>query len=973
MGFDETPVIFSSTRHCYIKSTNKATDPQNLRVQFCNIRSVCNKINLVSEHLKSNKGIDLLFLTESWLSPNLPDSMVSYPGYNVMRCDRSLTRGGGVLLLYKDGLHVTRAIAPSQTDVDASNNYELVAVDVHCDSYKIRFCCFYVPPKSSQNVQLVKSLCSCMYNLSTLNMPVFFIGDFNFPNIDWHNFTTTNDLSHNLFLEFCQSNCLSQSIQEPTHQLGNILDLLLCNILANQLLLSTSIHPPLASSCDHSLISFSVRFPNTSSHYSTSQYPDFSKANFELINNHLISKDWSPIYDSSLPFQTVYNHFLSNIQQCIDDYVPTKTINNKKIRRRPKHIRQLLKQKLQRYKLYKKDKSFKTAYKEACTSYDLAVNSFYEKTEADLAKNHNSKKFYNYINKKLKSSSTIPPLLNDTGSFLFSDKEKADFLNASFQKNFTEDNKVPLNNTCRQSTTMASFIITETDVLQAVSKANDKLSRTPEGIPTYFIKRIISSIIKPLVYIFNCSLLYNVIPIQWKQAIVVPIFKKGSRSDPKNYRPISLTSSFSRIFESIVFDKVLSHLLSNNLLSSSQFGFLPNRSSCSQMIHCLSKWYQNFFNSQPTNVVYTDIAKAFDSVSHIKLIKVISSYNICPLITKWIENFLRNRYQKVAIGNVNSVSMRVVSGVPQGSVIGPLLFVIFFNDITACIDSTAPSLDGISLFADDAKLFSTDTNKLQHYVNNFISWTENHQLNVAAHKCFMISLKKPSASLNPTPVCINNSKIKSVNKIKDLGIFISEDLKWANHINFLFAKSSAVSYQILKLFKTKNIWTLLKLFKTYVRPHLEFNTPVWSPYLIRDVNKIERVQRNFTKQAFLRCGLSFVSYHDRLDKLNIKSLCYRRVKFDLVFMYKIIYGSSDLNFNDYFFFRNSHYNLRGNSHKIDTLHKFKSSQWSHTFFVRAVKAWNFLPDDVASSATLNSFKAKLNCLDLSPLVAVDSL
>lgn len=317
--------------------------------------------------------------------------------------------------------------------------------------------------------------------------------------------------------------------------------------------------------------------------------------------------------------------------------------------------------------------------------------------------------------------------------------------------------------------------------------------------------------------------------------------------------------------------------------------------------------------------------------------------------------------------------VEVLSGVPQGSVIGPLLFVIFFNDVTTCIDSNVSPLDGISLFADDAKFFSTDDNRLQHYANNLLSWTRNHQLNLAPHKCSIIHLKKSSLSSNPTQIFIDNNKINSVHKVKDLGIFISEDLQWSNHVNFVFGKASAISYQIRKLFKSKNIWTLLKLFKTYVRPHLEFNTPIWSPYLTRDINKIERVQRYYTKYACLRCGISFVSYQDRLDKLNIKSLYYRRVKFDLVFVYKIIYGLSDLNFNDFFTFRTSPYHMRGNSKKIDTLYKFCNNQWSHTFFNRVVKAWNFLPDEIASSQSLCIFKVKLKSLDLTPLINVDLL
>ena len=173
--------------------------------------------------------------------------------------------------------------------------------------------------------------------------------------------------------------------------------------------------------------------------------------------------------------------------------------------------------------------------------------------------------------------------------------------------------------------------------------------------------------------------------------------------------------------------------------------------------------------------------------------------------------------------------------------------------------------------------------------------------------------------------------------------------------------------KILKTFRSKNIWTYRKLLITYIRPKVEYNTPVWSLYLKDDIDKIERVQRDYTKRIFFRCGISFNSYEDRLNKLNIRSLRHRRVQFDLILLYKIIHGTSDLNFSDYFVFRQNPYNLRGNSHKIDTLQNYRSCQWSNTFFARVTKYWNLLPDDVASLPTLHTFKMKLKQLDLNPM------
>ena len=203
--------------------------------------------------------------------------------------------------------------------------------------------------------------------------------------------------------------------------------------------------------------------------------------------------------------------------------------------------------------------------------------------------------------------------------------------------------------------------------------------------------------------------------------------------------------------------------------------------------------------------------------------------------------------------------------------------------------------------------------------------------------------------------------------MKDLGITISSDLKWCNHVKNVVKNASFASHQLLKSIRTKNIWTLLKLYKTYIRPKLEFNTPVWCPYLNKDVDKIEGVQGRITKYIFLRCGTPFSSYEDRIFKLNLKSLKQRRIIYDLIQIYKIINNLSDLTFSDFFVYRPMKYNLRGNSVKIDTNFKHNSDEWRSSFFNRVVKYWNSLPDSVASSSSLQIFKTKIKTIDLDIL------
>ena len=376
--------------------------------------------------------------------------------------------------------------------------------------------------------------------------------------------------------------------------------------------------------------------------------------------------------------------------------------------------------------------------------------------------------------------------------------------------------------------------------------------------------------------------------------------------------------------------------------------------------------FRVFLQNLVTNVVYTDIAKAFDSVSHQKLLRVIKSYGLSETVCNCVRDFLTGRTQQVAITDKVSSSLSVLSGVPQGSVLGPLLFLIFINDISLC-DSYLQPEGGVALFADDAKLFSHNNIKLQNSLNSTSHWLDNMQLNLAPHKCSNLPIKKPSLTVNETQLSINSIPIPNSQCVKDLGILISKDLKWSNHINSISRSASSQSYLIFKSFSTRCIWVLLKLYKTYVRPKLEYNSPVWSPYLSKDIDQIENVQKSFTRYAFRRCGIPYNSYKDRLYKINLDSLRRRRVVFDLILLYKIFYGTSDLKFSNYFKLKSNHYQLRHNSFQIESVVNFSLSQnqISNGFFTRVCNYWNSLPQSIIESETVSIFKTKLKTHDLS--------
>ena len=187
---------------------------------------------------------------------------------------------------------------------------------------------------------------------------------------------------------------------------------------------------------------------------------------------------------------------------------------------------------------------------------------------------------------------------------VISDLDKANHFNKFFQEVFSLDDGKNLDLNDKTTSYMEAFEISFLDILQSVHMIKDKITRTPDNVPAYFIKRTISSILVPLHFLFNSTLFLNAIPVQWKRALIVPVFKKGNRSKADNYRPISLTSSICRIYESILCKKILFYLQANNLISPNQFGFLPNKSTCSQLLTCLHQWLISFSSNQNLNVIH---------------------------------------------------------------------------------------------------------------------------------------------------------------------------------------------------------------------------------------------------------------------------------------------------------------------------------------------------------------------------------
>ena len=312
------------------------------------------------------------------------------------------------------------------------------------------------------------------------------------------------------------------------------------------------------------------------------------------------------------------------------------------------------------------------------------------------------------------------------------------------------------------------------------------------------------------------------------------------------------------------------------------------KSTSTQLLECLHDWTKALDNKILVDVVYIDFAKAFDTVSHNKLVYKLSLIIVRGPLLKWISAFLSNRKFRVKLGNSFSDYRRVTSGVPQGSILGPTLFLLYINDIVFQFPNVQ-----CKMFADDMKLFvKLDHNDcmlsqsvLQSALDSLVIWSNTWQLEISAPKCSILHLGRNNPEFK---YLINNKIVKSADQCKDLGILISRNLKPSTHCNAIATKAYRIINMLFRCFNNCDVQVLLKCYVSYVRPILEYSSTVWSPCLMRDIDKIESVQRYSTRRLFARAHLKECSYKIRLLHLNLDPLELRRLKYDLIMVFKCL-------------------------------------------------------------------------------------
>ena len=784
-------------------------------------------------------------------------------------------------------------------------------------------------------------------------------GDFNCPSINWKDdIAPTNEETLGYKLKECIRDCyLTQHIKDHTHRRGSqqptTIDLVLTN--EEDMIDTVNFEAPLGKS-HHATLVFKLK-----AYMSKPNKPQkkvmYNKGDYEKLRRCMEGYEWSKDL-ADLKCEDMWKMFCNRLTSHMKDSIPVKTLSNDKPR--PSWMTQealtKIKKKTSTYRRY-----LATLSNEDYTSYTRARNQakwasrkakkMFELRLSRETKN-NPKAFYKYVNSKLKTRAGVANLVTPEGT-ASSDTEKAQALNTFFVSVFTQETPdIPdFQPSKKIAHPMADPIITAQEVVKKLSKLKPNKSPGPDGMHPRLLKEIGTSIAEPLSIIMNKSIEEGTVPLDWKDANVTPIYKKGKKTDPGNYRPVSLTSVVCKTMESIIRDHLLTHVKTNNLLVGCQHGFCKGRSCTTQLLYCLDVWTDLLDSGLAVDAIYLDFAKAFDSVPHQRLLRKLRGYGFTNNLLKWSSSFLVGRRQRVIINGNSSEWANVTSGVPQGSVLGPLYFVLFINDMPKTVENY------IALFADDAKIFAAircpeDHKSLQNDLTQLQAWTEKWQLRFNAQKCKSIHFGRN----NPQhQYHIGHTPLESVTEEKDLGVAIDNELKFDIHTEKQVNKANSQLGLIRRSFDTLDKETFINLYKSMVRPHLEYCHAISYPRLERQAKLLENVQRRATK---LVPELKDLEYEERLRRLKLPSLRYRRERGDIIEAYKFLHDYYDVE-NNPLTLDDATRRTRGHSLKLKKI-RCNTTMRQQFFSFRVINNWNKLPDNIVNAPSLNALKNRLD-------------
>ena len=916
------------------------------------------------EDIITNYDVQVATITETW-GKEWKEQVLELEGFNRYKKNRVGERQGGGCSIY-----VSKKV----------NSYECIELKnlpgddaVWCwikleNDTKILIGCIYRSTSSNpRNNELIMNQIIQASELAGNNR-ILLMGDFNLKDINWIENDVVGGPESLPFLFYeCVNDCfLHQHVVESTRFRGeqnSLLDLIFTkeeNDVKNIEVLN-----PLATS-DHGVVvcdvvcewrENSVFIPKRVYH----------KGNYELMNHLIQEVNWEMEFEG-LNIHQKWAVFKSKLEEIANQCIPMSEPKRYKTPWMNRKVTAAYKKKYHAWKRYlehKRSIRWREYVRKRNIASRIARNekkAFEKKLTKEIGKNRRG--FFKYVNSKLTVKPEISALRNVNGEIIHEEKEMSNICNTYFHSAFTRPTleELPeMESLCDEN--IQPIVVTPEIVRTKLEKLNKFKGSGPDNIHPHVLSETAATICNPLSMIFNESLEVGETPEDWRNANVTPIFKKGDRNDPANYRPVSLTSQVCKVLESIVRENIFSHLKSYNLLSDEQHGFREGRSCLSNLLTTLEDWTSILEDGDCVDVAYLDFRKAFDLVSHKHLLLKLQKHGINGQICNWIKAFLENRKQRVVIRGCKSEKLDVLSGVPQGSVLGPILFLIFINDLPNCTNCP------VCLFADDSKIYcriprknktKTDVDgtheMLQQDLHELEEWARKWKMSFNVNKCKIMHLGYGNEKQNYE---LNGTVLAETTEEKDLGVLIDNDLKFSRHIKGVVAKANRMIGLIKISFQCIDDEMFLNLYNTLIRPLLEYCVQAWSPYLKKDIILLENVQRRATK---LVGRLRNKGYEERLKELKLTKLQDRRSRGDMILTYRLLNGLEGTDYSKFFTFYNNHYNLRGHSMKLEVTLEHLNIR-KNFFAKRVVEKWNSLTEFEVSAPSTATFKVRYDIME----------
>lgn len=862
---------------------------------------------------------------------------------NDLRIDRSDTRNGigGGLIVYARNDIVIKA------EKNACNfNQHCMFQVMNKNSSPLNVVLLYRSPNSEpeNNLDLIKLI-------EQTKLKTFIYGDFNLPNTDFDN--GTSDAKGLGILNAVGNKFLEQIVDFNTHIKGNKLDLVFTNIPDS--VVSVTDCGNLGNS-DHTIIKVEIdispEFNETSE-----LIRDWRRGDQEGLVNCVQEIDFQRIFqgkDANQRWETLREV----IDSALDRYIPLTT------RRKPgeppwitpgvKRITRRKKRYWKRFTRNRTDGNFAN-YKECEKQCKKVVSMAKKKFEKKIADSGNKRPFNAYVKSKTKTRQNVGPL-KVNNKLVSENAEMAEALNEFFSSVFTKESQGPLPNCPKlpSGSTMSDMWIDSEMVKKKILKLKPGSAPGPDGITPRFLIMNADAMAPALAMIYNESLQSGQVPDDWKKANVTPIFKKGSKTLPGNYRPVSLTSIPCKIMESCLRDGIVDHLVTNSLINASQHGFMRRKSCTTNLLEFLETLTTAQDEGKAIDVIYLDFAKAFDKVPHRRLLEKFKAHSVEGNVLCWIESWLSGRQQRTVLNGAASGWEDVWSGVPQGSVLGPLAFIVFINDL----DVACSMITIMNKFADDTKIANivhnqADISDLQACLNGLVTWADTWGMAFNVTKCKVMHLGRNNPQAEYT---MSGGKLEASDAERDIGVKVHKSLRPAAQCREAAGRANVVLGQISRAFHFRDRRTFVKLYKQYVRPHLEFAIPAWSPWTLGDREMLEKIQRRAVRMV---SGLQGRTYEDRLKELGMLSLEGRRTLYDLVQTFKIIRGFDDVDHAIWFDLvgNNPTRHTRQTNDPLNILRPNPRNEIRRSFFsVRVVDAWNALPSEVKHAKSITMFK-----------------